>query len=130
SLGAQTLLERRAASGLASLVWCVGETVRREGRRIDPPPSLPLLSPAVGQGWELPWAIGAWIHAAAQCLPEGTHTRFDLGLDEAGWRLSIEAPWSAQRERLWRRIEERLAPAACQGEPRVLLLPAAWLRAS
>lgn len=60
ALGANLLLARRHAGGLEVLAELVGTVHERAGA---PPPllegPLPRLSPAVGEGWELPWALAS-----------------------------------------------------------------------
>ena len=68
--GSRLLLARREREGLAPLVECIRECLRRAGRDLaGPVEPLPNLAPEVGEGWQLPWAIGTLLHEAANSLP-------------------------------------------------------------
>lgn len=121
--GANLLLERREAHGLAPLVDGVRACLRRENRDLAPfRGSLPLLAPHVGSGWELPWYVGSVLYLSGRALPEKQSLAWSIARGEGTWRIACA-----------RTTEERprcaIAGASdrVEGELRVLELPAGWL---
>jgi hypothetical protein len=132
--GAHLLLDRRERAGLASLVACVRACLRREGRDLDLPAGpLPLLSPDVIDGWQLPWAVGSLLYLAGCSLPPRASLRWAIGLRGETWRVECDdEPGSDLKHRLEHRMTRPLEglPAARlsrEGNLVALELPRPWL---
>jgi hypothetical protein len=68
--GADLLLARRERRGIAPLLDAVQAALRRSDRDLaSPEETPPSLAPSAADGWQVPWAIAAWLHASALALP-------------------------------------------------------------
>jgi hypothetical protein len=108
----------------------VEEAVRRNDRELaGSAGSLPDLGAGVGAGWQVPWAIGTWIFASALSLPEKTRLEWSLREDAGGDELRCRAPDHPGRERLERRIADRVPGSRFERAPEFhsLILPAGSL---
>jgi len=130
--GADLLLERREARGLEWMLESVRHGLRRDGHDLaDCPAALPLLSAAVGDGWELPWAVGSLLHAAGQTTVAKERLGWSLEEDTDGWELLLPGVSTADLAELPALVDARLPGASCAdtaGGMR-LALPAEWLHA-
>jgi len=121
--GANLLLERREAHGLAPLVEGVRACLRREGRDLAATEGvLPRLTPHVGSGWELPWYLGSVLYLSGRALEAKRSLGWSIARGEGTWRLACaratdELP-SVRLPGLRDRLEEGV---------RVVELPADWL---
>ncbi|MCA8980361.1 MAG: hypothetical protein KDC14_10075 [Planctomycetes bacterium] len=131
--GADLLLERREARGLEWMLQTVRDGLRREGRDLAAPSTpLPDLRAAVGEGWELSWALGALLYVAGRTAPAELPVAWRLEPAENGWRFQLDGITADELGGLWALAVERL-PGATPVEDggRVALeLPADWLRAA
>lgn len=127
--GADLLLERREARGLAILIDSVGGALRREGRELAPAEGpLPALAPHVGAGWELPWAVGATLYAAG--ADGEAPLTWRLAREAGAWRLVADAAPTAARLADLRGLLARRCPGVeldVAGGTTTLALPESWL---
>ncbi len=131
--GARLLLDRRERSGLVPLVACVRACLRREGRDLaDPGHALPSLATGVGDGWQLPWAVGSLLYLAGRALPPRGALAWTIETSGDGWSVACAAPSRDAFDRWARWVARELAPARCaiEGERATLRLPPAWLAGS
>lgn len=127
--GARLLLARREGRGLRPLVTCVRECLRREGRDLrDPGAPLPDLAPDVGDGWQLPWAIGTWLYESGRSLPPRQSLAWSFRTSAEGTRLVCTAA-RAELSPLKARLAHQLPAAVLtlDGGGGTLLLPVGWL---
>src|SRR5258705_6178932 len=131
--GARLLLDRRERSGLVPLVACVRACLRREGRDLaDPGHALASLATGVGDGWQLPWAVGSLLYLAGRALPPRGALAWTIETSGDGWSVACAAPSRDAFDRWARWVARELAPARCaiEGERATLRLPPAWLAGS
>lgn len=130
--GADLLLDRREARGVALMVASVGEVVRREGgtfREACQP--LPEQAPGVKDGWQLAWAVGALLLLSARaCGSQGSSFEWQLLEDSEAWVLVGSCVPSDGFASLAPTLAGRLPEAALdvRREGWSWRLPAAWLR--
>lgn len=130
ALGAATLSDRRERDGLVPVVELARELARRRGRELEFSGALPSLEPRAGLGFELPWAVGAWMHGALLATPDGARVRF-VGTDRRGaWSLTDDAPIDAARAELARRIEARVPGSAHAANEARIDFDARWFARS
>ena len=126
--GARLLLDRRERGGLAPLLACVRACLRREGRDLDAVQGvLPGLSPEVGEGWELPWAIASLLYLAGRSGPPRSALRWSLTARPDAWCITCASESGSDLERVLRRLPE--AKLLREGESLALELPRNWLLA-
>jgi hypothetical protein len=134
--GSRLLLARREREGLVPLVECVRECLRRAGRDLAAPAeNLPDLAPDVGEGWQLPWAIGTLLHEAARSLPARTALAWSFrrtpGRPGRPGTVALACAPAADfdpRELVaWLARELPAARLALAGGELALEVPAAWL---
>lgn len=129
--GANLLLERREARGLAMLCDATREACRREGRELaEPVQPLPELAPAVGRGWELPWAVAALLHAVGASERDSAAIEWGIRRSEGEWELFVDGDARALPAQLPERVGALLPEARCEADARGLRLrmPGHWLR--
>lgn len=115
--GADLLLERRERSGLSIVLRVVREALRRSGRDLaerEAASTLPELAADVGDGWQVPWAIGSMLFHAGESLAPGTLLTWSLVRRADRWCLACRPPGSteAPTAELATRIEAVLPGAA------------------
>ncbi len=132
-LGADLLMARREARGLEPLVGLVRHALRHQGGELEGPATLPRLAPDVGNGWELPWALGWLLWNSGEEAP-GRRTGFEIHppeADTARWRIVVRTRGGARVREACARIRGRLPESATdvRSDSIEWSLPAAWLRA-
>jgi hypothetical protein len=125
-LGADTLVERVERRGLESLLVWARAAARRAGRDIELGAALPpsiALDPRAGQ--RLAWTILALFALSAISLDEGATLRWRIDRVGGVWRLTIDAPLSADAHDLI----EGFAHASLERSERdfTWTLPGEWL---
>jgi len=130
AIGGNLLLERRERDGLDPLVVCVRACLRREGRDLERAPRrLPRLAPGVGEGWELPWAVGSLLYFGGRSAGERVPLRWSIEPLREDWRIACTAKPGSDADRWIARPLERL-PAGrfsrAEGEM-ALEFPRSWL---
>lgn len=125
--GANLLLARREPRGLAILVPLVVDAARRADAALAPPShALPALAPDALDGWQVPWALGSLLFAAAEDAG-GATAGWSLDSDGGSWRLTLEGGEGTAA--CARRVLEHLPGAELEGDGTsiVLRLPGPWL---
>ena len=127
--GARLLLARREKHGLRALVGCVRECLRHEGRDLgEPGAPLPELAPEIGDGWQLPWAIGTWLFECGRSVPPGRSLAWRFRGSSEGTRIECvetDVDLAALADRLARELPG--AVATREGSGATLRLPRGWL---
>ena len=126
--GSDLLMERRSERGLLVVSAITLKLIRKSGRdlHVDGLGGAALTSGG-GQGWELPWAVGASFCLAASELPAGDTLRVDM--DACGWRSTMGG--SKRMAAHVRAVGEVLPEArgAVDGEEWKFTVPEGWLTA-
>jgi hypothetical protein len=121
--GANLLLERREAHGLAPLVDAVRACLRREGRDLaSAAGALPRLSPSVASGWELPWYLGSVLYLCGRALPEKAALAWSIARGVGSWRLACARTTDERPSLALPGVRDRV-----EGDLRVVELPVGWL---
>lgn len=130
--GADLLLARREARGVAWMVEAVGEVVRREGGTFrEPSRPVPEQAPDVHDGWQFAWGVGALLLASARACGERAATcEWQLLEDSAAWVLVGSCVPSDEFASLAPTLAERLPEASLdvRREGWSWRVPATWLR--
>jgi hypothetical protein len=129
--GADLFGERREPRGLELVLDALASALRLTGAGLAPaPPSLPRLTTPVGEGWELPWAVGTLLWASATDLPPDAILPWSLERRPQGWILTATCPAGPSLAAAAGRVHARLAGAGLESRTDgwSLSLPAAWLR--
>ena len=107
--GADLLLERRERRGLQILADAVTDAIRRSGGEVRPSNRpLPDQSPAVHDGWELPWGFGALLYHAARTSGKQEPFEWQLLQEANSWVLVSSWVPSDTFEALQPLLRERL----------------------
>ncbi|HIL51093.1 MAG: hypothetical protein ABGY71_11495 [bacterium] len=131
--GAELLGQRRVPEGLAWMTAAVAQAVRREGGALaEATHPVPLVRPGAAHGWEVCWAAGALLRAAAVGSSRAEPLEWQW-LDEGdSWVLVCAGPATAEFKALGETVTRRLPEAELdlRSEGWSWRLPAAWLEAA
>ena len=88
---------------------------------------MPGLAPAVGEGWQLPWAIASFLYLAGRSGPPRCALRWSLTSEPDAWHITCASAGGSEFERLLRRLPE--AKLLREDDSLALELPRDWLLA-
>lgn len=126
ALGAATLNQRRERDGLAPVLGLARELARRQGKELELRAARPQLSPAAGEGWEIAWAVGSWIHAGVLSAAPGAHVVAEFRCTSAGVVLVDDAPMGSERAALAQRVHALVRGARAELDPPSLIFASHW----
>ncbi|MFT5153429.1 MAG: hypothetical protein ACI841_003429 [Planctomycetota bacterium] len=116
--GANLMLDRREERGLDLLLGLLSDALRRDGVRLSPSESGRRMSPSVQCGWQLPWAVGAFLNAAARDLidkrppPEGCFEQLDWSMTSGDLETRFAVVGGAHVRELEPRLRDRFTQDA------------------